>query len=137
MTNSHLPITLRLSAASLDTFAPGHTLTELDYAVLRSAADTMLESADALKSYTDAEQDGALAFLPLGFGQTVYFPDGATGELESCYIGRKGVQRLFLRRSDGEKVTSKPNGIGRDFFLKDPFATVGAIHESPAEQHNA
>lgn len=59
--------------------------------------------------------------LPLGIGQSIWtIPDGVHGIVESMYVGRKGVQRMFARLDNGEKINFTPKGIHKDVTAKDP-----------------
>lgn len=57
--------------------------------------------------------------LPFSVGTHFTTPDGRRGVIESFYIGKSGVQRIFARLSDGEKINFTPKGIGKDVFIDD------------------
>ena len=58
--------------------------------------------------------------LPFAVGTKLTTPDGKSGEIESFYIGKKGIQRVFARLSGGEKINFTLKGIGKDVIIDDP-----------------
>ena len=60
-----------------------------------------------------------IVHLPFSVGTKLTTPDGRRGVIESFYIGKKGVQRIFARLSDGERINFTPKGIGKDVFIAD------------------
>lgn len=65
----------------------------------------------------NAENVIHLSYAP---GQSVWTPDGKHGVIESLYIGRRGVQRVFARMDDGEKLNCSAKGLGIDILKRDP-----------------
>jgi hypothetical protein len=63
---------------------------------------------------------GSAFDLPIEIGAQIITAAGKTGVVESCYVGGKGVQRIFARMNDGEKLSFKPKDIGMGVFLSDP-----------------
>lgn len=53
-------------------------------------------------------------------GTNVWTPSGKHGVIESLYIGRRGVQRIFARMDDGSKMNCSPKGIGKDIMARNP-----------------
>lgn len=66
--------------------------------------------------------------LPFSVGTGLTTADGRRGMIESYYIGKNGVQRVFARLSDGEKINFTLKGIGKDVFIDD--APRGEISRS-------
>ncbi len=59
--------------------------------------------------------------FPLSMGQSVWTPEGRHGAVETLYVGKRGVQRIFIRFDDGESINLKPKGIGKDIVTEQPF----------------
>lgn len=57
--------------------------------------------------------------FPIPIGAKIRTADGRTGVVDTYYIGKKGIQRIFATLDDGEKINFKQKGIGRDVFLSD------------------
>ena len=54
---------------------------------------------------------------PLAIGQRVQTADGRFGIVDTYYIGKKGLQRIFVRLDNGERFNFTPKGIGKDVFF--------------------
>ena len=78
------------------------------------------EAADAIKQLVK-ENEKLKKMLPSVVpGQKVWKPDGTQGFISSLYLGKKGIQRLFVMFGANERMNLKPNGIGRDILLVPP-----------------
>lgn len=55
--------------------------------------------------------------LPIRIGAEIRTADGRRGVVDTYYIGKKGVQRIFAVLEDRERINFTPKGIGRDVFL--------------------
>ena len=56
-------------------------------------------------------------YLPIAIGAKVTTPDGVNGVVDTLYVGRKGVQRIFARLENGERINFTTKGIGKDIFV--------------------
>lgn len=72
---------------------------------------------------------GSAFDLQIDIGSNIKTADGRTGVVDSFYIGKKGVQRIFARMDDGEKLSFKPKDIGFGVFLSD-------LEISPSERQS-
>ena len=61
--------------------------------------------------------------LPVPIGAKIRTADGRAGEIDTLYIGKLGVQRIFATLDDGEKINFKQKGIGKDVFLLNAYRT--------------
>lgn len=57
--------------------------------------------------------------LPFSVGTWLTTADGRRGVIEAFYIGKNGIQRVFARLSDGEKINFTLKGVGKDVFIDD------------------
>ena len=63
--------------------------------------------------------------LPLAFGQSVWtLPEMEHGVVESMYVGKFGIQRVFVRLDNGQKINFALKGIGKDVTAKPPVQGV-------------
>ena len=62
---------------------------------------------------------GSVSDLPIKIGAKIVTADGRAGEVDSIYLGTRGIQRIFARMGDGEKYSFKPKDIGIGVFISD------------------
>lgn len=58
--------------------------------------------------------------IPFAINQPVWTPDGQRGIVDAFYVGKNGIQRIFVRLDDGERINFTPKGIGKDIMLEPP-----------------
>jgi hypothetical protein len=59
-----------------------------------------------------------LSYMP---GQSIWTPDGRHGVVETLYLGRRGIQRVFCRMDDGEKLNCSAKGLNWDILKYNPL----------------
>lgn len=59
--------------------------------------------------------------IPVAINQRVWTPDGQRGVVDSLYVGQKGIQRIFVRLENGERINLTPKGIGKDILFSNPL----------------
>ena len=64
--------------------------------------------------------------LPIALNQTVWTKDGRRGKVSAFYVGKQGVQRIFVRLDDGSQLNCSAKGLGLDIYTERPAQGDGA-----------
>ena len=97
------------------------------YDVYQWAANIIEECPPANVSDSGAvvvlQRDGAERFfrVPIAINQPVWTPDGQRGVVDALYVGKNGIQRIFVRLENGERINLTPKGIGKDILFNKPL----------------
>ena len=69
--------------------------------------------------------------IPFPIGTKVYTLDGRSGTVQTFYVGKTGIQRIFVLLSDGEQINFTMKGIGKDIFINNPAERDSCASEAP------